>query len=162
MIWKIGWVAPAWFEKKGWIHFFLQNCPWCKIASAARNWINPVPQTAAMKFVFFLSLSYFYDWMIQPHIYVYGLILNSKEKCVNLRKRLKEQRINPRWRCYEYNGEGVWRHGEGFMNTRWRCYEYKVKVLWIQSEGVMNTRWRCYEYKVKVLWIQDEGVMKTS
>ena len=46
---------------KIWVQFSLIfNSSWWKIASAARNFINYVPQAAAMTFAFFLYLSFFY------------------------------------------------------------------------------------------------------
>ena len=52
MIWRMGWIAPGWNEGKDeFIIFFKWS--WWKIASAARNWINSVPQTSATTFTFF-------------------------------------------------------------------------------------------------------------
>ena len=46
---KKGWIAPGWFERKGWIILFFKLVL-LKIASAAKNWIHSVPQTAATTF----------------------------------------------------------------------------------------------------------------
>ena len=40
-----GWIAPGWYEEKNELNQFFKSS-WCKIASAARNWINSVPQEA--------------------------------------------------------------------------------------------------------------------
>ena len=48
-IWKLGWIAPGRYE---FIPFFKSF--WWKIAIAAMNWINSVPQTAATTFAFCL------------------------------------------------------------------------------------------------------------
>ena len=51
MIWRKGWIVPGWYEEKDeFIPFFKSS--WCKIASAARNLVNSVPQTAATTFTF--------------------------------------------------------------------------------------------------------------
>ena len=50
-IWIIGWIAPVWFERKGWIHHILHNRP-RQNSSAARNWINASPKTEATTFAF--------------------------------------------------------------------------------------------------------------
>ena len=61
-IWIIGWIAPGWFERKGWIHPVLQNRPGQNSYSAARNWItNSSPQTLKRRpLPLLLSLSFFY------------------------------------------------------------------------------------------------------
>ena len=52
-IWRIGWIEPGWFERKGWIHRILHNHPRQNTAAnTARNWINSSPQTAATTFGF--------------------------------------------------------------------------------------------------------------
>ena len=49
-IWIIGWIAPGWFERKGWIRPILQNRSVVKTASASRNWIFLPPKTEATTF----------------------------------------------------------------------------------------------------------------
>ena len=47
------------------IPFF--KSPYCKIASAASDFINSFPQTEATNFAFFLSLSFFYGRVPATH-----------------------------------------------------------------------------------------------
>ena len=51
MIWRKGLIAPGWYEERNEFILFFKSS-WCKIASAARNWINSVPQTATTTFAF--------------------------------------------------------------------------------------------------------------
>ena len=61
MIWRLGWIATGWYKEND-EFILLFKSSWCKIASAAKNWINSVPQTAATTFGFsslYVRISFF-------------------------------------------------------------------------------------------------------
>ena len=61
MIWRKEWIRPILnIVLVRFILFF--KSAWCKIASAARNWINSAPQTQQRPLPSPLSLSFFYGW----------------------------------------------------------------------------------------------------
>ena len=65
-IWRKGWIAPGWYEGKDEFNLFF-NSSWCKITSAARHWINSVPQTAATSFAFLWQREL--QKLLNPHLH---------------------------------------------------------------------------------------------
>ena len=55
-IWRIGWIAPRWFERKGWIYPILQNRP-RQNSNAARNWINSSPPNSSDDLCLFFCIN---------------------------------------------------------------------------------------------------------
>ena len=80
MIWRKELIAPCrMIWRKGWIHSILQIVPEKNSYSAARNWINSVPQIAATTFAFCINPSSMMprqrvQVIISPHsLYAYSI-----------------------------------------------------------------------------------------